>query len=110
MIRYVKSMGIGLVIAAALLGVYELAGGDATIVVLLVLIAAHVKVRLDELRDTLTAMQAPDAAEECGSTAQDPLSGERYICTLAHGHRDPWHSDGTPTRWRDQPGPLGSLG
>lgn len=106
MIRYVKSMGIGLVIAAALLGVYELAGGDATIVVLLVLLAAHVKVRLDELRDTLTAMQAAEPKDLCGDTVGDLLSEVRHECVLAAGHRSSWHSDENhpnPMRWRHHP-------
>lgn len=104
--HYVKGIAGGLAVAVLLVGVFELAGGDATVIVLLVLLAAHVKIRLDELRDTLEVMQAPGAEEECGESARDPLSGERYVCTLAHGHRDPWHSDGTPVRWRDQPGPT----
>lgn len=101
--RYVRTVGLGLVIGLVLVGVYELAGGDATIVVLLVLLAAHIKVRLDELRDTLETMRAADPTERCGNDIQDPLSGEAYMCTKALGHASPWHADDTPIRWRHQP-------
>lgn len=101
--RYTKTIGIGLALGLLILGVYELAGGDATIVVLLILLAAHVKVRLDELRETLETMRAADPDELCGAVTQDPLSGEKLVCTAARDHRSQWHQDDTPTRWRDRP-------
>lgn len=101
--RYVKTVGVGLLIGLLLVGVYELAGGDATIVGLLVLLAAHVKVRLDELRDTLDTMRAAEPGPTCGDVIQDPVSGAQLICTRALNHASVWHSDETPTRWRGRP-------
>lgn len=103
--RYAKTIGIGLALGLLILGVYELAGGDATIVVLLILLGAHVKVRLDELRDTLEAMRAAEPTETCGDTTAD-LIGGGHQCALAAGHRSAWHSDEHhphPMRWRHHP-------
>lgn len=103
--RYVRTVGLGLLIGLAVLGVYELAGGDATIVVMLVMLAALVKVRLDELRDTLETMRAAEPAELCGDITGD-LIGGTHECALAAGHRSSWHSDEHhphPMRWRYHP-------
>lgn len=103
--HYVKGIAGGLAIAVLLVGVFELAGGDATVIVLLVLLAAHVKIRLDELRDTLAGMQAAEPEEICGDIIHDPLGGS-HQCVLAARHRSSWHSDETkpnPLRWRHEP-------
>lgn len=106
--RYAKTMGIGLVIGLVLVGLYELAGGDATIVVMLVMLAALVKIRLDELRETLEAMRAATPDEQCGDTIGGWDDGiQQRICTLAHGHRSEWHSDQPgvrdPHQWKHHP-------
>lgn len=105
--RYVKTIGAGLLIGLLLVGVYELAGGDATIVVLLVLLAAHVKVRLDELRDTLDTMRAAEPGPICGDVMPNFLTDEELVCSLAQGHQTSWHTDSPrsqhPVKWRHRP-------
>lgn len=101
--RYVKTVGAGLLIGLLLVGVYELAGGDATIVVLLVLLAAHVKVRLDELRDTLKAMRAAEPTELCGNVTHDWIGDEHFTCIRQLHHADPWHEATNGVKWRRRP-------
>lgn len=101
--RYVKTVGAGLLIGLVLVGVYELAGGDATIVVLLVLLAAHVKVRLDELRDTLETMRAAEPTELCGNVTQDWTGSEHFSCIRQLNHADPWHEAVNGVKWRHRP-------
>ena len=46
-----QGIALGLVFAAVLVAVYELAGGDATLVVMLVLLTTYVAVRLNRVED-----------------------------------------------------------
>lgn len=98
--RWVYTVAGGLALAGLILGTYELAGGDATIVVLILLLATLVMVRMDRVEDLFRELveEIEEAQATCGEVL--PLAGGQVKeCVRRTGHADPWHRDRDGVQW-----------
>jgi hypothetical protein len=91
---------MGLLVAGLLVGVYEFAGGDATLVVMLILLTTYLAVRLDRVEELFHDLidDVRQAQQECGH--QFPLTGGQFkTCVRRLDHHDPWHRSTDGMQW-----------
>lgn len=101
----------GLVVAGVLVGVFELAGGDATLVVMLVLLTTYVAIRFDRAEAMYAELleEIGHAQAECGNTF--PLAGGQFkTCVRRLDHHNPWHRSADGVQWLMTTGPGGGGG
>lgn len=95
-------VAMGLLVAALLVGVFELAGGDATLVVMLILLTTYVAVRLDRVEELFRGLleDLEEAQRECGHTFQAGAYAEvTKTCVRRLDHHDPWHRSADGMQW-----------
>lgn len=108
---WLHGIALGLLVAALLVGVFELAGGDATLVVMLVLLTTYVAVRLDRVEELFRGLleDLEEAQLECGH--QFPMSGGlTKTCIRRIDHHDPWHRSTDGCQWMTLTGGGGAGG
>lgn len=97
---------LGLAVAGALVGVYELAGGDATLVVMLILLTTYVGVRFDRVTRDLEDLydELRESQRECGQ--EIPLKGGgSKTCVRRLDHHSRWHQSKDGVQWtKEYPG------